>query len=124
MRALRWSSPVNHVVRYATTDTVLRGTPISAGDAVVVWLGAANRDEQVFADPERFDIRRRPNKHLAFGIGPHYCVGHSVARTTLGVLFEELFSRYQDFRPAGRPERLISTFSSGYKHVPLTARRR
>lgn len=122
--ALRWASPVNHVMRYATRDTVLRGTPVAAGDAVVVWLGAVNRDEQVFAEPERFDIRRRPNKHLAFGIGPHYCVGHSVARTSLVLLFEELFSRYQDFRPAGRPERLISTFASGYKHVPLTARRR
>ncbi|RAG87126.1 cytochrome P450 [Streptacidiphilus pinicola] len=122
--ALRWASPVNHVMRYATRDTVLRGTPVAAGDAVVVWLGGANRDGSVFAEPERFDLRRRPNKHLAFGIGPHYCVGHSVARTTLGVLFDELFTRYHDFRPAGRPERLISNFASGYKHVPITARRR
>lgn len=122
--ALRWASPVNHVMRYATRDVVIRDTPVSAGDAVVVWLGAANRDERVFADPERFDIRRRPNKHLAFGIGPHYCVGHSVARVSLSLLFEELLGRYQDFRLAGRPERLVSTFASGYKHVPITARRR
>ncbi|MFC1400708.1 MULTISPECIES: cytochrome P450 [Streptacidiphilus] len=122
--ALRWASPVNHVMRYATRDTVLHGTPVAAGDAVVVWLGAVNRDERVFADPERFDIRRRPNKHLSFGIGPHYCVGHSVARASLGLLFEELLSRYQDFSAAGRPERLISNFASGYKHVPITARHR
>ncbi|MGW4568520.1 cytochrome P450 [Streptomyces sp. NPDC004561] len=122
--ALRWASPVNHVMRYATTDTVVHGTPVAAGEAIVVWLGATNRDPGVFADPETFDIRRRPNKHLAFGIGPHYCVGHSVARLTLSLMFEELLRRYEDFRPAGRPERLISTFASGYKHVPVTARRR
>lgn len=122
--ALRWASPVNHVMRYATTDTVLRGTPIAAGDAVVVWLGSANRDEAEFTDAETFDIRRRPNKHLSFGIGPHYCVGHNVARVTLDVLFRELFTRYEDFRPAGTPQRLISNFASGYKHVPITARLR
>jgi cytochrome P450 len=122
--ALRWASPVNHVMRYATKDTVVRGTQIAGGDAVVVWLGAANRDEGVFENPETFDIRRRPNKHLAFGIGPHYCVGHSVARVTLGVLFEELLGRYEGFLPAGPPERLISNFASGYKHVPITARLR
>lgn len=122
--ALRWASPVNHVLRYATRDTVVRGTRIAAGDAVVAWLGSANRDEEVFENSETFDIRRKPNKHLAFGIGPHYCVGHSVARITVGVLFEELFARYEDFEPAGKPERLISNFASGYKHVPITARRR
>ena len=122
--ALRWASPVNHVLRYATRDTEVRNTPIAAGEAVVVWLGAANRDEQVFADPDTFDIRRKPNKHLAFGIGPHYCVGHSVARITVSILFEELFAGYRDFRLAGRPERLVSNFASGYKYVPITASRR
>ncbi|MEU2062600.1 cytochrome P450 [Streptomyces sp. NPDC013455] len=122
--ALRWSSPVNHMLRYATQDVVVRNTPIAAGDAVVVWLGAANRDETEFPDSETFDIRRKPNKHLAFGIGPHYCVGHSVARVTLRILFEELLANYRDFQPAGRPERLVSNFVSGYKHVPITAKRR
>jgi cytochrome P450 len=122
--ALRWASPVNHVLRYATRDVEIHGTTISAGQAVVAWLGAANRDEEVFADSETFDIRRKPNKHLAFGIGPHYCVGHSVARVTIAVLFEELFGRYEDFQLAGTPERLISNFASGYKHVPITARPR
>jgi len=122
--ALRWASPVNHVLRYATKDTEVRGTKIAAGEAVVAWLGAANRDEEVFENSETFDIRRKPNKHLAFGIGPHYCVGHSVARVTISVLFEELFGRYEDFRLEGKPERLISNFASGYKHVPITARLR
>ncbi|WP_411106756.1 cytochrome P450 [Streptomyces sp. cmx-4-9] len=122
--ALRWASPVNHILRYATRDTEVRGTKIAAGEAVVAWLGAANRDEEVFEDSHTFDIRRKPNKHLAFGIGPHYCVGHSVARVTIGILFEELLGRYEDFRLAGKPERLISNFASGYKHVPITARLR
>ncbi|MFJ6672754.1 cytochrome P450 [Actinosynnema sp. NPDC091369] len=120
--ALRWASPVNHMLRYATRDVVIRDTPIKAGDAVVVWLGSANRDEDEFPDSESFDIRRKPNKHLAFGIGPHYCIGHSVARVTLKILFEELLTRFEDFAPAGKPEKLISNFVSGYKHVPITAR--
>ncbi|MGH3758447.1 cytochrome P450 [Actinophytocola sp.] len=120
--ALRWASPVNHVLRYATRDVEVRGTKIAEGDAVVAWLGAANRDEEVFENSHTFDIRRKPNKHLAFGIGPHYCVGHSVARVTVSVLFEELLGRYADFALAGTPERLVSNFASGYKHVPITAR--
>jgi cytochrome P450 len=122
--ALRWASPVNHVMRYATHDMVLRNTPVAAGDAVVVWLGAANRDEDEFPAASTFDIRRRPNKHLAFGIGPHYCIGHNVARLSLRTLFEELLGGYQDIRPAGAPQRLVSNFVSGYKHVPITARPR
>ena len=122
--SLRWSAPVNHLLRYATRDVVVRGTKISAGEAVVVWPGAANRDEAVFANASVFDIRRRPNKHLAFGIGPHYCIGHSVARTGLRILYDELLGRFEDFRLAGPPERLRSTVVSGYKHVPISARPR
>lgn len=122
--ALRWASPVNHFLRYATTDVEVSGTPVRAGDAVVVWLGAANRDDDEFPSASTFDIRRKPNKHLAFGAGPHYCVGHSVARVTLRLLFEELLSTFEDFQPAGTPQRLVSNFVSGYKHVPITARRR
>lgn len=122
--ALRWASPVNHMLRYATRDVELRGTRIAAGDPVVVWLGSANRDEEEFPGAETFDIRRKPNKHLAFGIGPHYCVGHSVARITIRTLFDELLKGFEDFAPAGKPERMVSNFVSGYKHVPITARRR
>lgn len=122
--ALRWASPVNHFLRYATRDVELSGTAIAEGDAVVVWLGAANRDDNEFPEASTFDIRRKPNKHLAFGAGPHYCVGHSVARVTLRILFEELLGRYEDFRLAGPPVRLVSNFVSGYKHVPITARLR
>ncbi|HEY9391583.1 MAG TPA: cytochrome P450 [Mycobacteriales bacterium] len=122
--SLRWASPVNHLLRYATRDVVVHNTPIAAGDAVVVWPGSADRDDMAFPDASTFDIRRKPNKHLAFGIGPHYCIGHSVARTSLRILYDEMFGWFDDFRPAGPPERLRSTFVSGYKHVPITARRR
>jgi cytochrome P450 len=122
--SLRWSSPVNHLLRYATRDVVVHDTPIAAGDAVVVWPGSANRDEAAFPDAARFSIRRRPNKHLAFGIGPHYCIGHSVARIGLKILYDEMLAWFEEFRPAGPAERLRSTFVSGYKHVPITARRR
>lgn len=122
--ALRWASPVNHFLRYATRDVEIRNTQVRAGDAVVVWLGSANRDDAVFPEASTFDIRRKPNKHIAFGIGPHYCIGHSVARVTLRILFEELLTRFEDFRPAGKPERLASNFVSGWKHVPITARPR
>jgi cytochrome P450 len=120
--ALRLGSPVSHFMRYAVDDTVVRGTRIRAGEAVVSWLGAANRDPEIFPDPDRFDLHRRPNKHLAFGIGPHYCVGHTVARVTLRILFDELLSRFTAFEPAGEPERLHSNFISGYRRLPITAR--
>lgn len=119
--SLRWASPVNHFMRYATRDLELHGVPIQAGDAVVVWLGSANRDEDVFDDPYRFDIRRRPNKHIAFGSGAHYCVGHSLARVTLRVFFAELLSRFTDIAVVGTPQRLCSNFIAGYKHLPITA---
>jgi cytochrome P450 len=122
--SLRWASPVNHLLRYATRDVEVRGTAIAAGDAVVVWPGAADRDEEAFPDASTFDIRRKPNKHLAFGIGPHYCIGHSVARIGLRILYNELLGRFEDFSLAGPPQRLNSTFVSGYKHVPITARPR
>jgi len=119
--ALRLSSPVSHFMRYAVDDVVVRGTRIRAGEAVVSWLGAANRDGTVFPDPEHFDLRRRPNKHLAFGIGPHYCVGHTVARVTLRTLFDQLLTRFTGFAPAGEPQRLHSNFVSGFRQLPITA---
>lgn len=122
--ALRLASPVSHFMRYAVRDTVVRGTPVSAGDAVVVWLGAANRDGEAFPDPLTFQLRRKPNKHLAFGVGPHYCVGHTVARVTLRLLFTELLTGFTRFEHAGPAERLRSNFVSGYKHMPIVAANR
>ncbi|MDT0482745.1 MULTISPECIES: cytochrome P450 [Streptomyces] len=122
--ALRWSSPTNHFMRYALQDIELRGKKIRAGDAVVVWLGSANRDEEVFGDPFTFDIRRKPNRHMAFGSGPHYCVGHTVARMTMKILFTELFESFDDFELAGEVEHLHSNFVAGIKHMPMIAKPR
>jgi cytochrome P450 len=120
--ALRWASPANHFMRYATQDVTLHNKLVKAGDAVVVWLGSANRDEDVFTDPFVFDIRRKPNRHVAFGVGPHYCVGHTVAKVTLRLLFGELLSRYSDFQLAGPSSLLKSNFIAGYKHLPIVAK--
>lgn len=91
---------------------------------MAVWLGSANRDEETFKDPFTFDVRRRPNKHLAFGIGPHYCVGHTVAKVTLRLLFAELFSRFTDLAPSGPGERLHSNTIYGWTSMPITAKLR
>jgi cytochrome P450 len=122
--ALRWASPNIHLMRYAVRDVELGRQRLKAGDAVVVWVGSANRDEQVFPDPFTFDARRRPNKHLAFGIGPHYCVGHSIVRETLKLFFAELFSRFTDLTPVGTGVRLHSHTISGWATLPVTARTR
>jgi cytochrome P450 len=122
--ALRWASPANHVLRYATRDSEVGGTPVAAGDAVVVWYGSANRDEEVFPDPFTFDVRRNPNRHLTFGSGPHYCVGFAVARLTLRILFEELFRRFAGFDLAGEVTHVASNFIAGITHLPVLARPR
>jgi cytochrome P450 len=122
--ALRWASPAAHFLRHATQDTEIGGRPVAAGDPVVVWLGSANRDAAVFAEPLAFDVDRHPNKHLSFGIGPHYCVGHTVARVALRVLFAELFSRYRDLAPAGPSVPLRSNIVTGWTSMPITARPR
>lgn len=119
--ALRWASPAVHFMRHAIGDVELAGKKIRSGDAVVVWLASVNRDERVFPEPYTFDIRRRPNRHVAFGSGPHYCVGHSVARTSLRLLFEEMFRMFGDITLAGKPQHLCSNFVAGIKHLPVVA---
>ncbi|ODP30120.1 putative cytochrome P450 126 [Paenibacillus nuruki] len=115
----RWSSPASHFMRYATQDTEINGIRIRQGDAVVVWLGSANRDEDIFDDPYTFDIRRTPNPHIAFGSGSHYCIGHKTAKQTLTILFEEIFAHYDNFEIIGSIEYLGSNFISGIKHMPI-----
>ena len=116
---LRWTSPVLHMARVATRDCELRGVSIARGQKVVVWYPSANRDEDVFAEPDRFDVARDPNEHLAFGHGEHFCLGASLARLELRVMFEELLRRLPDLRLAGPAERLNSTFIGGIKHMPV-----
>ena len=116
---LRYISPVTHMARVALEDTTIREAAIKKGDRVVMWYPAVNRDEDVFPDPDRFDITRTPNDHLAFGIGEHFCLGAGFARLELKVIFEELFSRHPDVEAAGPVERLRSTFIGGIKHLPV-----
>ncbi|WAP57768.1 cytochrome P450 [Streptomyces sp. S465] len=122
--ALRWTSPATHFMRYAKQDVTLSGVTIRTGEPIVAWLGSANRDVDVFPDPYTFDIRRNAKRHLAFGIGPHFCVGHAVARLTLQEFFTELFDQFEKFEQVGEAEHLHSNFIAGVKHLPLVATRR
>ncbi|WP_433226971.1 cytochrome P450 [Actinomadura formosensis] len=117
--ALRWASPANHFMRYAVRDVEMRGKSIRSGDAVVVWLGSVNRDEDVFQRSFEFDITRRPNRHVAFGIGPHYCIGHTVARLSLRILFTELLGTFCDFEQLEPGQHLASNFVAGIKRLPM-----
>ena len=91
---IRWSSPVSYFARRATRDTEIRGVPVAKGQRLTLWYPSANRDEEVFDDPFRFDIQRAPNQHLAFGGGgPHFCLGANLARREIAILFEELLRR-------------------------------
>ena len=120
---LRWASPVMYLRRNVTSDTELRGQALKAGDKVSLWYVSANRDEEVFEDPFRFDIERQPNEHLAFGAGgPHFCLGASLARLELRVLFEELARRVPVLRSLGEPAYLRSNVVAGIKHLPVDLR--
>jgi cholest-4-en-3-one 26-monooxygenase len=116
---LRWVSPVNVFRRTATRDTELCGQTIREGDKVALFYASANRDERVFQNPDTFDITRTPNEHLAFGIGPHFCLGANLARLEIRVMFEELLRRLPNLELAGRPERLRSYFINGIKRMPV-----
>jgi cholest-4-en-3-one 26-monooxygenase len=117
---LRWASPVMYFRRNATADFELRGQTIKAGDKISLWYISANRDEEVFDDPFRFDITREPNPHIAFGGGgPHFCLGAQLARLEIRVLFEELVRRVPRVEALGAPDRLRSNFIGGIKHLPV-----
>jgi cytochrome P450 len=117
---LRWWTPVMHFRRTAAADTTLSGVDIRAGDKVVVWFSSANRDERVFPDPHRFDVGRTPNDHLAFGHGPHFCLGAQLARAQLTAVFTSVLDRLGEIRLDGEPVRLRSSFQNGVKSLPVT----
>jgi cytochrome P450 len=118
---LRWVSPVTYMRRTTTADTTVRGQTIATGEKVVMYYAAANRDEAVFADPDRFDLSRRPNDHVAFGGGgPHFCLGAHLAKAEAGALLRELLTRLPDLEPTGPTTWLPSTFISGPKHLPVS----
>jgi cytochrome P450 len=121
---LRWWTPVMHFRRTATTDTELAGVRIGAGQKVVVWFSSGNRDGAVFADPDRFDVGRRPNEHLTFGHGPHFCLGAHLAREQMRALFAAVLDRMDHLELGGEPSRLRSNFQNGVKHLPISWRPR
>ena len=115
---LRWVSPVIYMRRTATADTELGGRPVKAGQKVVMYYGAANRDPRAFEDPERFDITRTPNDHVAFGGGGHhFCLGAQIARIEIETMFRQLLTRLPGLHKIGQTEWLPSTFISGPKRI-------
>jgi len=116
---LRWVSPVMQFRRTAMRDTRIGDREIRKGEKVVTYYGAANRDPEVFDDPERFDITRRPNPHVAFGVGTHFCMGSHIARLEMRVTLEEFLRRFPNPSLAGPPERIHSNFISGIDRLPL-----
>jgi len=121
---LRWVSPVMHFKRTAMRDVGIGGQPIREGERVTIWYASANRDQDAFPRADVFDVGRTPNEHLAFGIGPHFCLGSHLARIEIRVMFEEVLRRLPDIELAGPVSRLRSNFINGIKHMPVTFRPR
>jgi cytochrome P450 len=116
---LRWSSPVTHFARVAMKDTKLGSKQIHKGDRVVLWFPSGNRDEEIFANPYTFDIRRTPNEHIAFSKGEHFCAGAHLARLELRLMLQALLKRTKQIELTGKVERLRSNFLAGIKHMPV-----
>jgi cytochrome P450 len=116
---IRWVTPVKEFMRTAAEDTTVRGVPIAAGESVLLSYVSANRDEDVFTDPFRFDVGRDPNKHLAFGYGVHFCLGAALARMEVNSFFTELLPRVKSIELTGAPQHTATTFVGGLKHLPV-----
>jgi cytochrome P450 len=115
---LRYVSPVQHFRRTATRDLVLGDQRVRAGEKVVIWFGAANRDPEVFTDPHQLDLRRDPNPHVAFGLGPHFCLGAHLARLEMTLMLRALLERAPDL-VVGEATRVPSNFINGIAHLPV-----
>src|SRR5215472_8014199 len=116
---VRYVSPVIWMRRSLTRDAVVNGCQYREGDKIALMYWSANRDESVFTDPERFDILRTPNPHVGFGgAGPHFCLGAHLARREITVMLRELLKRVPAIRASGEPDRLLSSFINGIKHLP------
>jgi cytochrome P450 len=119
---VRWSTPVLQFARFATQDVEVAGQRISAGDKVGLFYCSANRDESVFADPQKFDLSRSPNPQVGFGAGgPHFCLGNQLAKTELRNIFRELLTRLTTIE-LGEPDLLYSSFVHGIKRLPAHVR--
>lgn len=116
---IRWVTPVKEFMRTAQADTTVRGVPIAAGESVLLSYASANRDEEVFDDPFRFDVGRDPNKHNAFGYGVHFCLGAALARMEVNSFFSELVPRLESIELTGQPAHIATIFVGGLKHLPI-----
>lgn len=116
---LRFTPSAYYFRRNATRDVEIRGQKIAAGDKVIMWYVSGNRDEEVFRDPDTFDVGRTPNEHLTFGIGPHYCLGAALARLETRIALEELLRRLPDIELDGPVARLRSNWIHGIKSLPV-----
>ena len=124
--ALRFTSPIRQFPRIARVDTAIEGQTVRAGEWVMPWIESANRDPEVFPNPDVFDIRRQPNRHIAFGHGPHFCIGAALARLQTQVAFTTLFERLGaiELDQSVALEPIVQVLAFGYTHVPLTFTRR
>jgi len=116
---IRCIVPVKEFMRTAQADTEVRGVKIAKGESVLLSYVSANRDEDIFKDPMRFDVGRDPNKHLSFGYGVHFCLGAALARMEMNSFFTELIPRIKTIELAGEPEFMATTFVGGLKHLPI-----
>src|SRR5262249_15044051 len=118
---IRWVTPILNMRRSVTSGHELHGQRLRAGDEVLLMYGAANRDPSVFESPERFDVTRTHNHHVAFGFGTHFCLGANLARLELRVMFEELLRRLPDFRlaPGAVPEIVPGYFARTLRELPI-----
>ena len=117
---LRWISPIMYFRRTASKDTEIHGQQIKEGDKVTLWYGSANRDPDAFENPDSFDVGRDPNPHVALGAGgPHFCLGASLARLEIRLMFEEITKRLPDIQLAGDVALLHSFFVNGFRHIPV-----
>ena len=119
---IRWTTPIHHFRRTATRASEIAGHSIREGDKVVVWYSSANRDESVFEDPDRFDIARAAKEHLSFGFGRHFCLGASLARLEMRVVFEALLERGVEVERRGEVDYLLSNFTNSLKRMPVELR--
>ena len=120
---LRWVTPIKNMVRTATRDTALGDQAVHEGDELMLLYPSANRDEDVFDEPFRFDVARTPNDHVAFGFGTHFCLGASLARLEISVMLDELLARLPDLEladPEVTPHLRPANFISGIEHLPVT----
>jgi cytochrome P450 len=117
--ALRWACPVKHFMRNAAADTIVREQPIASMERLMMCYPSGCRDEEIFVDPNRFDVQRATNPHIAFGFGPHMCLGQHLAKLEMRVLFEELMPHLKSVELAGTPKMVETNFVGGYKKLPI-----